>query len=58
MYVTGDNLDELSPIFKKLRVGADHEFLVELQEMPFGVYGRFTDRYGVEGYFRGASTKA
>ena len=43
MYVTGDNFDELSPIFQKLREGADEDFLVELQEMPFGVYGRFTD---------------
>jgi PhnB protein len=53
MYVTGSSFDELSPIFEKLRVGADQEFLVELKEMPFGIYGRFTDRYGVEWYFRG-----
>ena len=53
MYVTGDSLEELSPIFEKLRKGADQEFLVELREMPFGIYGRFTDRYGVEWYFRG-----
>ena len=52
-YVTGDSLEELSPIFEKLRKGADQEFLVELREMPFGIYGRFTDRYGVEWYFRG-----
>jgi uncharacterized glyoxalase superfamily protein PhnB len=38
----------------ELRVGADKEFLVELQEMPFGIYGRFTDRFGMEWYFRGA----
>ena len=55
MYVLGDSLDELSPIFRKLREGADQEFLVELQQMPFGIYGRFTDRYGVEWFFRGAS---
>ena len=54
MYVTGDSFDDLSPVFEKLRVGADQEFLVELQEMPFGSYGRFTDRFGVEWYFRGA----
>lgn len=54
MYVTGDNFDELSSIFERLREGADQEFLVELEEMPFGIYGRFTDRYGVEWYFRGA----
>ena len=55
MYVLGDSFDELSSIFSKLREGADKEFLVELQPMPFGMYGRFTDRYGVEWFFRGAS---
>ncbi len=54
MYVTGDSLDELSPILEKLREGADQEFLVELQEMPFGIYGRFTDRYAIEWFFRGS----
>lgn len=58
MYVTGDNFDELSPIFEKLREGADQEFLVELGEMPFGVYGRFTDRFGLEWYFRGGSASS
>jgi PhnB protein len=55
MYVTGEGLDDLSPIFEKLRNGASPEFMVELCEMPFGVYGRLTDRYGVEWYFRGGS---
>lgn len=53
MFVTGKSYDELSPVFEKLRQGADQEFLVELCEMPFGSYGRFTDRFGVEWYFRG-----
>jgi PhnB protein len=53
MYVTGEGLDELLPVFGKLRDGAESEFFVELSEMPFGVYGRFTDRYGVEWFFRG-----
>lgn len=57
MYVTGESLAELAPVFEKLREGADLEFLVELQEMPFGIYGRFTDRYGVEWFFRGGSVK-
>lgn len=48
MYVTGSIFDELLTIFGKLREGADQEFLVELQEMSFGIYGRFTDRYDVE----------
>lgn len=56
MYVTGDEYAELSPIFDKLRDGADPQLLVELREMPFGIYGRLTDRYGVEWFFRGAGT--
>jgi PhnB protein len=55
MYVTGDGYDELSPIFDKLRDAADAQFLTELREMPFGTYGRLTDRYGVEWFFRGAN---
>ena len=58
MYVTGDGLDELLPIFEKLRDGANPEFFVELCEMPFGVYGRMTDRYGVEWFFRGERTSS
>ncbi|MGA8938424.1 MAG: VOC family protein [Acidobacteriaceae bacterium] len=54
LYVTGADRDELSPIFDKLRTGANAEFLVDLREMPFGLYGRLTDRYGVEWFFRGA----
>jgi PhnB protein len=53
MYVEGAEFAELSMIFAKLREGGDNKFLVELCEMPFGAYGRLTDRYGVEWFFRG-----
>jgi PhnB protein len=53
MYVTGSGVDELRPIFDKLAEGADREFFVDLCQMPFGTYGRFTDRYGIEWFFRG-----
>jgi PhnB protein len=53
MHVTATQSDELRAIFDKLSAGADREFLVELREMPFGLYGRFTDRFGVEWFFRG-----
>jgi uncharacterized glyoxalase superfamily protein PhnB len=46
------------PIFDRLRDGADAKFLVELCEMPFGIYGKLTDRYGVEWFFRGAKAIA
>ena len=55
MYVLGDSIDELLPIFHTLRMGADPESLVELRQMPFGNYERLTDRYGVEWFFRGTS---
>jgi PhnB protein len=54
MFVTGEEREELQSAFQTLRQGADAELLVELREMPFGVYGRLTDRYGVEWFFRGA----
>ena len=47
---------ELRAIFDKLSVGADKEFLVDLRDMPFGSYGRLTDRYGVE-WFPGRETE-
>jgi PhnB protein len=53
MYINSAQLDELRTIFDKLSEGADKEFLVELRDMPFGVYGRLTDRYGVGWFFRG-----
>ena len=58
MYVTGDGYEELAPIFEKLRSGAGAQFLLELRVMPFGVYGRLTDRYGVEWFFRGAQAES
>jgi PhnB protein len=57
MYVSGDTYDELKPIFDKLSVGSDKELLVELCDMPFGVYGHLTDRYGVGWFFRGMKQK-
>lgn len=53
MYITSSQFDELRTIFDKLSDGADKEFLVDLRDMPFGTYGRLTDRYGVEWFFRG-----
>lgn len=53
IYVQGGSRTELEPTFEKLRQGADPALLTELREMPFGIYGRLTDRYGVEWFFRG-----
>lgn len=58
LYVTGDGYDELRPLFDGLRQGAARDNLVELREMPFGIYGRLTDRYGVEWFFRGGKPQS
>jgi PhnB protein len=55
MYLSSDQPAELRTIFDKLADGAGKEFFVDLREMPFGLYGRFTDRFGVEWFFRGAT---
>jgi PhnB protein len=53
IFVTGESLDELKPIFDKLKDGTNNTRLQELREMPFGIYGQFYDRYGVQWIFRG-----
>jgi len=58
MYVTSAQPDELRNVFDKLSAGASRDFFVDLKEMPFGLYGRFTDRFGVEWFFRGEKASA
>jgi PhnB protein len=53
VFLTGDNYDEMKTIFNKLRDGNNNQRLQELHEMPFGLYGQFYDRYGVQWIFRG-----
>ena len=57
VFVMGTAIDELKRVFDKLAVGADRERLQALHEMPFGVYGQFYDRYGVQWIFRGDSSQ-
>lgn len=54
IFVTGDSLDELQPIFDKLKDGDNNTRLQELHEMPFGIYGQFYDKYGTQWIFRGS----
>jgi PhnB protein len=58
MYVTSAQPDELRNVFDNLSAGASRDFFVDLKEMPFGLYGRFTDRFGVEWFFRGEKASA
>jgi PhnB protein len=54
IFVTGNSLEELQPIFNKLKDGDNNTRLQELHEMPFGTYGQFYDKYGIQWIFRGS----
>ena len=55
IYVTGGSYEELKTIFDKLSQGADKDkrTFIELNNMPFGSYGQFTDKYAVSWIFKG-----
>jgi PhnB protein len=55
LYLVGETYDELKTIFDKLAAGADKDkrTFIELQDMPFGTYGQFTDKFGVSWIFKG-----
>ncbi len=55
IYLTGESYEELKPAFDKLSNGADkyNRTFMELRNVPFGVYGQLTDKYGVSWIFRG-----
>jgi PhnB protein len=53
IFVIGGTYDELKVVFEKLAEGAEKERFQELHDMPFGTYGQFYDKYGVQWIFRG-----
>ena len=53
IFVTGNDVIELQTVFDKLKDGDNNTRLQELHEMPFGLYGQFYDKYGVQWIFRG-----
>ena len=55
IFITGKTYDDLKPAFDKLKDGNNNKRLQELHEMPFGIYGQFYDKYGVQWIFRGES---
>ena len=57
IFVMGDLYDELKTVFDKLADGAEKERFQELHDLPFGLYGQFYDRYGVQWIFRGNARK-
>lgn len=56
IFVTGSDYEELKLVFDKLKDGNNNTRLQELHEMPFGLYGQFYDKYGVQWIFRGSKT--
>ncbi|MEP6710132.1 MAG: hypothetical protein ABJA64_00240 [Candidatus Saccharibacteria bacterium] len=57
IFVIGETYGELKTVFDKLKDGDNNQRLQELHEMPFGIYGQFYDKYGVQWIFRGNKTK-
>ena len=51
IFVTGTTRDELEPAFNKLGEGAERDRFQELHDLPFGTYGQFFDRYGIQWIF-------
>ena len=56
IFVIGTSFDELKAVFDKLKDGDNNKRLQELHDMPFGIYGQFYDRYGVQWIFKGEKT--
>lgn len=56
IFVVGKTREELSAVFEKLRDGDNNERLQELHELPFGIYGQFYDKFGVQWIFKGERT--
>jgi PhnB protein len=52
IFISGPD-DELVEPFDRLKDGANNSHLQELHDLPFGKYGQFYDRYGVQWIFRG-----
>ena len=53
IFVIGEKYEELKTVFDKLAEGAEKERFQELHDMPFGIYGQFYDKYGVQWIFKG-----
>jgi len=53
IFVIGGAYDELKAVFDKLAEEASKEWFQELHDMPFGTYGQFFDRFGVQWIFKG-----
>src|SRR4051812_8955696 len=57
LFVVGSDAAELKAVFDKLAVDAERARFQELHEMPFGTYGQFYDKYGMQWIFRGDASQ-
>jgi PhnB protein len=53
IFILGKGYDELKTVFDKLSKGAEKDRFQELHDMPFGTYGQFYDKYGIQWIFKG-----
>jgi len=53
IFVIGGKYDELKLVFDRLADGTEKERFQPLHAMPFGTYGQFYDRYGIQWIFKG-----
>lgn len=53
IFVIAGTYDELKAVFDKLAEGASKDHFQELHDMPFGIYGQFTDKFGIPWIFKG-----
>ena len=58
IFVIGGAYEELKAVFDRLKEGAQGQWFQDLHEMPFGIYGQFFDRYGIQWIFRGELPQA
>ncbi len=57
IFVIGESYDELKTVFDKLKDGDNNKRLQELHDMPFGTYGQFYDKFGIQWIFKGDKIK-
>ncbi len=53
IFVVGKSGDDLKTVFNKLKDGNNNKRLQELHDMPFGTYGQFYDKFGIQWIFKG-----
>ena len=53
IFLVADDNEELWKVFEKLSEGASKDSFQDLHYLPFGLYGQFTDKFGVPWIFKG-----